>query len=189
MDEQGDERWDEDPGWQLDWRVLIAVLPGGQQLLVRRSSGDNLALLRNLFVSFVSSIVLFGVVIAFIPISQHGPAGPWVGATLAVAVISLIGTRTANRPLDCSSNRSIAAGYRTQFFLRVAFAESIALFAFCFTFTNGPKWLYYFGGALTLFRMASFAPTPGALTRMQDDLAARGCSRSLVAALRHPAKD
>ena len=90
------------------------------------------------------------------------------------------------RPLDCSSDSALVQAYRTRLFLRIAFAESIALFAFVFCFVNGPKWIYYLGAGITSVRMAMYAPTRQALERDQEELAARGCDRSLVAALRRP---
>jgi hypothetical protein len=71
----------------------------------------------------------------------------------------------------------------------MAFAEAIALFGFTFRFTTNVWWIFYVGGVISLARMLSQAPTPSALQRDQDDLNSRGCSRSLVAALRHPRAD
>jgi hypothetical protein len=55
-----------------------------------------------------------------------------------------------------------------------------------FRFVSGAHWIYYVGAAISLARMLTLAPTPAALVRDQDELSANGCSRSLVAALRHP---
>jgi len=181
------EGWAEDPGWPLDWRVLIVIIPGGLQWLARRTqSGDTLTMLRNVFVSFASSVVLFGVIVTFVSVPQRGPSWEWVLPLLAIAALALGVSRAVERPLDCSSDSRLAGSYRTRFFLRMAFTQSVALAAFVMYFLDGPRWIYYLGAAISLARMASQAPTSGALVRDQDTLVMEGCTRSLVAALRHP---
>jgi hypothetical protein len=69
-------------------------------------------------------------------------------------------------------------------FLRIAFAQSIALFGFVFAFTSMSNWLYYFAVVLSLPSLLRAAPTRAALIREQDELTAQGCSHSLIAALR-----
>jgi hypothetical protein len=69
--------------------------------------------------------------------------------------------------------------------VRVALAETVAMFAFVFSFSGGPTWLYYVGAAFTLIRFwTGIAPTRSALLRDQDELNARGCGLSLIAVLR-----
>jgi F0F1-type ATP synthase membrane subunit c/vacuolar-type H+-ATPase subunit K len=181
------ENWGEDPGWRLDWRVLIVIMPGGLQWQARHTrAGDSLTMVRNLFVSFASSVVLFGVVLAFISVPQRGPAWAWVLPLLAIAAVALGVANALERPLDCSSDTTLAGSYRTRYFLRMAFTELVALAAFVMYFLDGPRWIYYLGAVISLARMISQAPTAAALVRDQDALVMQGCSRSLVAALRHP---
>jgi hypothetical protein len=175
----------QDPGWNLGWRSPILFVPGVLQYRVRHAAGDGLVLLRDVFVSFVGSLVLFGVILTFVVAGrQYGSPWPWVVAILAIGVISSIVSNVVARPLDCSGDLKLAGSYRTRFYTRMAFAEIPAMFAFVFAFTNGPAWLYYLGAVITLVRMAMAAPTPTAIRRDQDALDARGCERSLVAALR-----
>jgi hypothetical protein len=104
---------------------------------------------------------------------------------LAHAAGVVVVTRLLNPPPNCSSERSLAGWYRSRFFLRLAFAESVALFAFVFTFIGAPVWIYFVGAAFTLWQFwTTAAPTRSALEREQDALNVRGCAISLVAALR-----
>jgi hypothetical protein len=85
----------------------------------------------------------------------------------------------------------LAGSYRTRFFQRIAFAQSVALFGFVFAFIGAPFWVYYLGAAFTLacFWIVA-APTRTALANDQRELDARGCVLSLVAALlRTPTDD
>ena len=183
-DVTGEDR-SHDPGWSLGWRLLILFVPGVLQYRVRHSAGDGLVLLRDVFVSFVGSLVLFGVILTFVVGGrEYGSPRPWVVAILVIGVICTIVPRVVERPLDCSSDLKLAGSYRTRFFTRMAFAEIPAMFAFVVAFTNGPAWIYYLGAVITLVRMAMAAPTPTAIRRDQDELDVQGCGRSLVAALR-----
>jgi hypothetical protein len=183
-DSTGEDR-SQDPGWNLGWRSLILFVPGVLQYRVRHAAGDGLVLLRDVFVSFVGSLVLFGVILTFVVAGrQRGSPWPWAVAILAIGVICAVVPNVVARPLDCSIDLKLAGSYRTRFYTRMAFAEIPAMFAFVFAFTNGPAWLYYFGAVITLVRMAMAAPTPTAIRRDQDELDAQGCERSLVAALR-----
>lgn len=173
----------EDPGWPSGWSALAFLIPG----LIRRrarQSGDGLVLLRQVMESFTVSLVLFGIVLTFL----DAPAGQtWLFlAVLAVlAVVSVVVVSLVTRPLDCTSHASLAGSYRTRFFLRVAFAQSVALFGFVFAFIGGGAVTYYAGAAFALYRYwTGIAPTRAALARDQAELQARGCNLSLVASLR-----
>jgi hypothetical protein len=186
MNDDTNERWDEDPGWQLSWRVLLFFVPGAIPRAAKQAGDDALTALRLVFTSFVMAVVLFGVVLFFLPTDDQVSPWPWVVALLVIAVVCVVASRLAERPLDCTSDFTLASTFRIRFFKRMAFAEAIALFAFVFRFTTNVRWIYYLGAAISLARMLTEAPTPAALVRDQDELSANGCSRSLVAALRHP---
>jgi hypothetical protein len=99
--------------------------------------------------------------------------------------VSFGAARFAEKPLDCASDQQLSGTYRTRFFLRIAFGESVALFAFVAVFTGAPLWMYYAGATVSLIWFwTRAAPTRTALARDQEALNAAGCSRSLVAALR-----
>jgi hypothetical protein len=175
----------QDPGWNLGWRSLILFVPGVLQYRVRHAAADGLVLLRDVFVSFVGAIVLFGLILTLVVGGrQYGSPRPWAVAIVVIAVACAVVSKVVARPLDCSSDLKLAGSYRTRFYTRVAFAEIPAMFAFAFAFTNGPAWLYYLGAVITLVHMAIVAPSPAAIRRDQEALDAQGCERSLVAALR-----
>jgi F0F1-type ATP synthase membrane subunit c/vacuolar-type H+-ATPase subunit K len=176
---------DDDPGWPRSLSILAVLVPGAMQWYMRRSRGrDGLITLRQVFLSFSMALVLFGVVLPFLTLEGHSVM-PWLLILVADAVVSLGVARLVEKPLDCVSDQQLAATYRTRFFLRIAFGESVALFAFVAVFTGAPLWMYYAGAAVSLIWFwTRAAPTRTALARDQEVLNASGCSRSLVAALR-----
>jgi hypothetical protein len=106
---------------------------------------------------------------------------PWAIALVVLAVATFTFPRVVERPMPCDA---LAGYFRTRFFLRIAFANTTALFGFVFAFTAVSNWLYYFGVLLSIPGLVRAAPTKAALVREQDELTARGCNQSLVAALR-----
>jgi F0F1-type ATP synthase membrane subunit c/vacuolar-type H+-ATPase subunit K len=182
MDGGTGERWDEDPGWRLNWRVLIPVQLQMQTL--RKKRGDALLVLRNIYFQFVLSMVLFGVVIPFVlPFRGHGQVGAWAIALVALGVATSLLSRVFERPVSCDS---LADSFRIRMFVRVALAETAAVLGFAFAFTAPAGWLYYLGALLSIPGLVRAAPTREALVRDQQELTAQGCNRSLVAALRRP---
>ena len=112
---------------------------------------------------------------------------PWLPILAAIGVLCTGLNHAVERPLDCSTDEKLAGSYRTRFFLRIAFAETVALFGFVFAFIGAARWIYYLGAAFSLIRFWTVAaPTRSALARDQETLNAAGCSRLLVAALRGP---
>jgi len=78
------------------------------------------------------------------------------------------------RPLDCSDDPSLAASYRTRFFLRLAFSETIALLGFVGFILTGRWWVYPVGAVFTAVGYARLAPSASNLSRDQDHLVVRG---------------
>jgi hypothetical protein len=177
----------EDPGWPPVSDVLLLFVPGvGLRRVHRRD--DVLLATRAVVVNFSLSLVLFGCVIASLAM-PHGSAG-WLGAVGAAALMSVVADHFTERPLDCSSDASLAASFRARFFLRVAFAESVTLIGFMLAFTVGPKWVFYPAAAFSLWRLWTHAaPTKQALERDQAKLRDAGCRRLLVAALRSSGRE
>jgi hypothetical protein len=174
-----------DPGWLASFRgytpFSFLVLFG------RREPMGGLAGLRALFTSFAVAIVLFGVVLTTIPGLPNGPVVPWFPILAVIAMLMLVGERSLERPLLCDSPGALLGSYRTRFFLRIAFAESVALFGFTMTFAGGPAWIYYPAAAFTLIRFATHvAPTRAVFARDQAELDAQGCGLSLVDTLTQP---
>lgn len=179
---------DEDPGWPRGISLLAFLVPGMAQMAMRRARGEHgLLVLRRVLVTFSMSLVLIGVVLVVLPSSDNASVFPWLLFLVGLAIVSLGAGRLAEKPLDCTTDASLADTYRTRFFLRIAFAESIAMFAFVFTFIGAVKWIYFVGGAIALVRFwTAAAPTRASIAQDQQELNASGCTRSLVGALRDP---
>lgn len=184
--------YEDDPGWQLTWRsVLVAVVPGMLARQNRKNAVDGadlLVQLRQLFLAFVVAIAGITLVVAVI-FSSHGePEGqsPLIAAAfVGGGVGALVAQRLLSRPLDGTTDQTLVTTYRTRFFLRLAFGEIPALVGFVGFFVYD-WWLYPIGLVLTAMGFAFAAPTVRSLQKDQDDLIARGCPLSLVAALRSP---
>jgi hypothetical protein len=176
---------------RLPVELLIAV-SSSSLLLVRRharssagSADGALTVMRYVFLAFTASLVSFAAVIASLPDTSKGSPRPWLLGLFALTILCVVTPTFAERPLDDSSPAMLFASYRTRFFLRIAFGESIALFSFTFTFLGAPPWIYYLGCAIALIRLwTNAAPTRRAVERDQAALNARGSRLSLVAALR-----
>jgi F0F1-type ATP synthase membrane subunit c/vacuolar-type H+-ATPase subunit K len=175
-----------DPGWPSIGVLLTLLIPWRMPREARRAR-DGLFSLRMVFISFFNAIILIGVVILVMDLDADGTPWPWLVALGAAAVASIVVTQVADRPLDCTSPATLASSYRTRFFLRLAFAEGVALLGFVFSFTSQNAWVYLPAAAFTLYRFSTVAaPTQRALVADQRALKARGCQLSLVAALRVP---
>ena len=181
MDGDAGEQWDEDPGWRPSLRFLIPYAV----FFLRRTRRDPITSIRIVYLTFVVALVLYGYVLLFItPFrSEHDGLG-WTIGIGALAAVNLVVVRRVERPLSCESDTALAAGYRNRMFVRYAFAESTALLGFVAAFTIQGNWIYFFGALCSLPGFMRAAPSPAALIREQDELTARGCDRSLVAALR-----
>jgi F0F1-type ATP synthase membrane subunit c/vacuolar-type H+-ATPase subunit K len=185
MPDDADQRWSEDPGWRLNWRLFLLAIPQLQMRYLRRAGGDALVMLRSLYLSFLTSLVLYGVVLAFIlPFRGTDAARTWLIVIGVLAIFNALLVPRFERPLSCDSDVTLVEGYRTRFFLRIAFAESIALFGFVAAFTTNSSWVYFAAVFLSVPGFLRAAPTRAALNRDQDELTARGCGRSLVSAFR-----
>jgi hypothetical protein len=182
---------EKDSGWRRSLVGVLLFMPGVSMLFAQRRAGrvHGLVLLRTVFLSFVSALILVGLVVFILDATSGSVAA---GAQeLAVAVIVLVGVTgivvsnlIERRPLDCESDQALAESYRKSFFLRIALAELAALVAFVAYFVAGGVWLYFLGGAFSAVGFARLAPTAGHLARYQEDLARAGCPRSLSGALR-----
>jgi F0F1-type ATP synthase membrane subunit c/vacuolar-type H+-ATPase subunit K len=173
-----------DPGWPSVGVFFALLIPGMLQREARRSH-DGLYGARMVFISFFNAIILIGVVVLVMGLDGRGTAWPWLVALGVAAVASIVVTHVADRPLDCTSPATLASSYRTRFFLRLAFAEPVALLGFVFSFTSQTAWVYFPAAAFTLYRFWTVAaPTRSALVADQRQLKVQGCSLSLVAALR-----
>jgi hypothetical protein len=150
----------------------------------RRGVIDALTAHRAMFLRFVAALVAFGIVLPFVGAGAGtGPPAVFVGLVVISGVASVVAPRAVEQPLDCSSEGRLVASYRVRFFLRIAFAEAVALLGFVGAFTTDAIWLYYFALLFTAVGFARLAPTTANLSRDQRALHAGSCSLSLVAAL------
>lgn len=183
-----------DPGWREAWRQAgWGLIPQvGQRRLTRLLKEGKLSALvatRAAFLGFSLALVGFGVILAFLDsgsgVKGTTPSGPAAAVIVVVGLLSFA-ERRIEQPLSCESDAKLAGTYRTRFFLRVAFAEAVALFGFVAVFLTGVFWLYPLAVVFTAVGFARLAPTAGNLTKDQQELYAAGCGRSLVAALATP---
>jgi F0F1-type ATP synthase membrane subunit c/vacuolar-type H+-ATPase subunit K len=178
----------DDPGWHLSWKTFVLVLVPGRNLGVAKNGAkDSLQLLRSIFVRLCVTVVLVGVVVLIMgDLNPEQPDRPALAAPIVVgvSVICLVLQRIVPGPLDCSNPATLAATYRTRFFLRMAFAEACSLVAFALFILFGPGWVYAVGLGFTLFGFKIAGPTRAGLRADQDALSLSGCDLSLVAALR-----
>jgi hypothetical protein len=173
-----------DPGWPRGMSALAFLIPGALQRQARKPGVEALFMLRQAMESFSAALILFGVVLPFTNPKTTSPA-PWFAILALFAVFTTVVVPRLEKPLDCTSPTTLAGSYRTRLFLRVAFAQSVALFGFTFTFIGGSIWIYYAGAAFTLGRFwTGIAPTRAALEHDQRVLNERGCGLSLLVALR-----
>lgn len=181
-----------DPGWRGALRyALFALVPGWGLRFRKRSGGsDGLVLLRGVFLSFATALLLIGVVVGVLESAEElGGTVPETPASLVVAVIglaSLAGARV-ERPLDCEDDARLARSYTQRFFLRIASAEAAALAGFVAFVLTGSGWMYPLGGLFAAIGFAQVAPTARHLEEDQERLRESGCARSLVEALRRNA--
>lgn len=153
-----------------------------------RGDVDGLVVLRQLFLSFCLTIVAVGVVLAVLYPGSDPPTDPPTGAVVALLLVgalsSMVGPRIIERPLICEDEAKLAESYRKRFFLKLAFSELAALLGFVSFFLIYAWWPYVIGAAITALGFRRAAPTSARLARDQDVLAAQGCQRSLISALR-----
>lgn len=182
------EQRDDDPGWRFTWSsLLVLVVPMVAMRRASRSDGrDGLIMLRSLFMTFCGALVLIASVVVLLGDLTDGQARPAVSIPVVIAfgAAALIAQRVTPSELDCTTDATLAATYRTRFFLRIAFSESAALVGFAIEISLGPWWVYFVGLGFALVGFWMLAPTRANLAHDQDRLSLGGCRRSLTAALR-----
>ena len=182
MDAGAHHDWGDDPGWGPSLRALI---PFAAVLFRRNRRRDPITIVRMLYLSFVSAIVLYGFVLTqILPFRSTHNGLAWAIAIGAVALANLVVERRVERPLSCESEVTLASTFRTRIFVRIAFAESTALLGFVAAFTINGSWIYVFAALCSAPAFWRAAPTKAALSRDQDELEAQGCAQSLLAAIR-----
>jgi hypothetical protein len=141
-----------------------------------------------LFVNFVVALLMIGGVVAILVNVSKFKGGQASALPVALGIIllgvgSLLVVPRVERPLDCADDPSLAASYRTRFFVRVAFSEAAALLGFVGFMLSSRWWMYPLGALFAAVGFARLAPTASTLARDEERLNDCGCFRSLVAAL------
>lgn len=180
----------DDPGWKPAWRgLIIGILPWLLRGLATSGRlGNPLVTMRTVFMACSMQLVGFGVVIFWLDATSSASAH---SASLALALvaaggaISLLGRRL-EKPLEGTSDVTLASSYRSRFFLRVAFAEVAALAGFIAFFETYQWWAFPAGALFTVIGLRRAAPTTARLARDQERLTAVHCEHRLVDALLLP---
>src|SRR5438874_4457757 len=101
----------DDPGWPHGPSMFVFLIPGAVPwYLRRRGTGDGLLVLRQVFISFPVALVLVGIALAPIRL-QGGSLVPWLPILIALAIVSLVGERVIEKPLDCATDATLAGTY------------------------------------------------------------------------------
>ena len=175
----------EDPGWpNVAKNAVLSLVP---QIAIRRAQrSSGIEALRAAFDGFVFGVVVFGVVLAFLSL-KHTDSSWTINKTLGVVfVVGIGGVSVAvaqhRKPLDTTSVTALAESYRKNFFLKVAFIETVALVAFVLSFLAGSHLVYPLGLAFTLVGFWIVAPGRRDVQRRTDQL--QGTGLDLLVALR-----
>jgi hypothetical protein len=148
-----------------------------------------------LFLAFSLGIAMISFVV--VPVLAAGtdsddkvdPAVPAAVVFVIGLALHLVGQQFTRpeRFSACGSPAELVGMFRTQFMLRIAFAETSALCGFVGFIVTGSVIPYAVGAAWTLVGFLRIAPTRRRLERLQDELALQGCPYQLLDALDNPA--
>lgn len=171
----------QDPGWGPAFKY---ALPGA----ARRAQGAaGVTVLRGLFLALAGAPLTMLFVMAFIFEEVGSPDPPLAAVVVAVGVAGVVAASwTRRRPLEGSSEKEIAATYRTLFFLGFALAEAPLLVNFVLTFVVDELWPFLMALPLYFVAMASIAPSRSNLDKRDEQLRGRGSTVSLRRALNEP---
>jgi hypothetical protein len=170
----------DDPGWGSAMRSLIPIV--GLKYRAQRAP-DGLTALRIVFVGLVAALPLFAVAFSYI-VEEPGPVGLAPHAVVAVGILStfVIGI-VERRALATNSLESLAASWRTRFFIRVGIAEIPALVGLGLTLPTDVLWIYLIGMVFSLIGYWRIAPSRRNLARDQEALRSAGSPLDLTEAL------
>lgn len=181
-----------DPGWRPALKAAAwTLIPGVGIVRVRRAQagggGDGLTALRVLFVTYALSLGLVGIVVGFLAdggtrASMSGQSGALLVSTGGALTVLL--ARVVPRSLDCRSDASLAASYRSRLLVRLGLANGAALCGFVVFFLTANPAMYPLALAFSAVGYVSLAPTAAHLDAAQQELLLSGCGRSLVHAVR-----
>lgn len=185
----GEHDTTQDPGWRAAWSGLRWLVSPGEG--VGAQGGDDLAILRALFVAMVVVVVGVGGPVTVLVFTAHLEltdlsTAPTVAVVVAVGLPALA---FATRPprVDCRDDDRLARSYRGDIVKRGAVAEAATLVGYAGSLATGDVAPYVAGAVCSLAALSRIAPTAAKLARDQQALTASGCPRSLIGALRRNA--
>jgi hypothetical protein len=179
----------DDPGWGPALKLLVPYAVFLKR--VRKPAWQNVLLnLRFVHVAFVSAPFLY---LFVLPVLVTGAASTNGTSLAAMAVLSAAALGllawVRGRPLALSSESDLVRSYRTNYFLSVAAAEAPALIGFALAIVTRSISPYLIGMLAMLLGMVLAAPSRRDIARRQEEIAERGSTLSVGAALiRHPAR-
>lgn len=179
---------DDDPGWGGSAALIGLLAP--PILFIRASAArDGLLTLRVIFLVFVQSNLVIGIVLLVMALTDSMPpgsvdAGPAVAAVALFGVLINVVAAVVGPRLDCTTPGRLVGSYRVRFFIRLALAEAPVLAAFVGAMVTGEPLVFLVGLPFGAFGYLRAAPTRRSIERDQDALITSGCGTSLIPALR-----
>jgi len=150
------------------------------------SSVDGLSVMRVLWMTFMSAMLLMAV--AVIVIDQVLPGGGVDGRVVGgvVVAVSVFAQIVANKFVPEVAGSTMSAVRETaqrSFFVRIAFAEPAALLGFLGFVVSGNAAVYGLGCVVGMAGLFDAAPTAAWIRKGQDQLKGSGSDVELLAAL------
>ena len=175
----------EDPGWKPALKGIPSALIPMYSLRRATRESNGLVALRTMWVTFLSGIVLIGIVVLALwpSLRQGGPDARVVaGIVVAIALVTHLAARLVPQ-ISGHDDADVRASAQRRFLLRVALAESSALIGFVsFIITENPA-VYFVGAVAAVAALLQVCPSSAWLEREQRQLRAAGSSVNLLAAL------
>jgi hypothetical protein len=180
-------------GWGKVLRKVLTQLHTPWKALswsrsVTSGEGSPLLTVRLAFVSFLTALAGYGLVLSFVTKTgvRRSPAlFVSMSVVAGIAGLALVGW-ARSRPLASSSPDVLVKSFTTTLFIGIGFAELPALLGFVGALASRRFWVYLVGLAFSLVGFALTAPTDGAIRRRDEQLMASGSPYLLSDALRQP---
>jgi hypothetical protein len=156
--------------------------------VANNAGAGSIAVLRVLFLSISSSVVVLGVVVAVLEAGDAvEPTVSTPAAALGVlgaGVLLLIASRTVPPAIDCRDPATVVRSFQARFIVRLALTEAPVLVGFVGYLLGRSPVAYLLGAAISVVGFVFAAPSDANLEREQVRLDRTGCSHRLVDLLR-----
>lgn len=175
-----------DPGWGEAARLLPSMLLPTRGMRLAAGGTAGLTVMRVLWLTFVASMLLLGIVVVVIDSVAPGGGvdGRVVGGVVAALGVGLQAVSVRFLPdLAGRTVEEVRAAVQRIFFLRVAFAEPAALLGFMGFVVSGNVAVYVIGAVIGLAGMYDAAPSAGWLARSAEQLRSSGSDVDLLDAV------